>query len=472
MPNKNIISPLTLLLFATVDILLYDTGTPILQLLFSVLSYGFILLNSVKNINTGVLYFISFNVITIGYGNYQGVEDTQYGYWGMRIGPFSANILFTLLLVLMVGIKKNFKSLIPNDIFSRFFLFFFVWGLVVGTLMTVWGVNYTDNYLSDIMIFLPAVFYIVLCKDLSLNDLRTVIQYLIPITMYSLFLAYVLDKKCRYSAEEFLIGNSFINLAPFAVIVLYRYMNRKAQIAYIALLIFLFMTLSILIAGKIIIGFILLIVWWMCRNKKWRYFNLTVIFAVIPLLVILLKTLIDVVGSNSGIISFKLGQVASLFSNEGFLVLAAERSSVGNIIAETITLCKFLITHPIFLIFGKGFGGGIPDLFGFLFQFAGAAGYAYVDGVRNNYFNLHIAPLKVLIDGGIIIFAYYVKVLYRILKLKTGMSFLAFLMMVFFFYVSKELMLLTYILLRICYLEKLDSQLISARNEQHIPAAK
>lgn len=460
--TNNDINPAILFLFSFIDVIMYGVNIPVIQLPFTIAAYLFILFEFLKNQKKGILYFISFNILTIGIGNYWGDDNAKFSYWGLRIGPFSANILFSAILVVLVCVKKRFKHLLPGDSYSLFLLVLIVWTGIVGSFMFLSGINYKDNYISDILIFTPVIFYMIICKDLKLIDLMSLIKYFIPITIYSLLFAFILDKRMSYSSESFIISNAFVCTFPFSVIILRRYLTVKYQFIYLFILLFLYSTIAMMIGGKTIIGFILLIIWTASLNKKWRFVNLTLIFLGIPLLALALEQFVNLF-SNSGIIAFKFGQVLSLVSNPNFFELAGEMSSVGNIIAEGITMTVHLFHNLPYLIFGKGFGGGIPDIYGFLTPFAGASGYSEIDATRNNFFNLHIAPWKILINGGIIIFLYYLKILYSILSLKTAMSFLTFLMMIFFFYVSKEFFLLSYIMLRICYLAN-NSKTIKASN--------
>lgn len=452
--------PLPLVIFAIGDVILYDIGLTPLQLAFAIFSYLFVIISFLKSCNIGILYFISFNILTIGLGNYWG-NISAMNYWGLRLGPVSVNIILSIVFTLYLCVKKNMKNLLSFDIFSRFFMVFILYSFIIGLLFTIIGYNYVDNFLQDTQIFLPIIFYIIIIKDLNLSYLNRLIKYTIPITLYSLVLAYIFNKRAAYSSETFLIGNTFSYIAPFGILILRKFFSLKAQLIYISIYIFFMCSMSILLGGKTIIGYIALLLWWASLNDKWRIFNWITILVGIPLIIIPLEYLTT--NLESGIIAFKISQVISIFSNPDFFKLATEYSSVGNLIAEAITLFTYLHQNLIFLMIGKGFGGGIPDIFGFLTPFAGAAGYPEVDAIRNNFFNLHLAPYKIFIDGGIFIFCYYIKILYKILSLKTAISFLAFLMMIFYFYVSKEFMLLTFVFLRICVLSKISNRQIDKK---------
>lgn len=449
--------PLPLAIFSFSDVMLFNIEYTLLQVVCAIAAYCFVLLAFSNNQKDGILYFFSFNILAIGVGNYWGAEDAIYSYWGLRCGPFSFNILFSLVLVICVSRKVRLKQLFSSDPYTKFFIVFIIWCFVIGVFSTVLGYNYVDNFKTDILIFFPIVFYIILSRFLTLYDLTCLLKYIIPLTVYSLVIAFILGKKTSYSQETFLVCNVFANIAPIGVIILRNYFSIKKQLVYLLVYLCLLLTMSILVGGKLIISYLFLLVWWASLNKRWRYMNLLLLFGGMPLILLSLNYLSK--SATSGIIAFKLSQVASLIDNPDFLEMALEYSSIGNLIAEAITLINYLCHHLMFFIFGKGFGAGIPDLFGFLTPFAGAAGYSEIDGVRNDFFNLHIAPYKILIDGGIIMFIYYIKILWSLLTQKTAVSFLAFLMMVMYFYVSKELLLLTYILTRICAYESKCSKI-------------
>ncbi len=468
--NKNLkflkFSPTPLAVFAFGDVMLFNSEIPFIQLFFAVLSYCFIFLSFCKHYRDGILYLFSFNILSIGVGNYWDADGAIFSYWGLRCGPFSFNIIFSGLLTFILCVKSKSKHLFPSDLYTKFFLLFILWCFIVGLLTTLLGYNYIDNFKSDLLMFLPIIFYIILARKLSLDEFNLLIKYIIPLTVYSLIIAYIFEKKASYSQETFLIGNAFACIAPIGVIILRKYFKFQEQVLYLLVYLVLISTMSILIGGKLIISYIALLIWWACLSNRWRYVNLIAIGGSIPLVLLILQNLIEASSSTSGIIAFKLGQVKSLFDNPDFFALAAQFSSIGNLIAEGITLFSYLIDNIIFFILGKGFGGGIPDVFGFLSPFAGASGYAEHDALRNDFFNLHLAPYKILIDGGLIMFGYYAKVLWSLLSKKTAISFLTFLMLVMYFYVSKELLLLTYILTRICALSNKKDSIKSIRHHK------
>ena len=172
----------------------------------------------------------------------------------------------------------------------------------------------------------------------------------------------------------------------------------------------------------------------------------------LPLIATLLDTLIAY--TTSGIIAFKLRQVAQMFSSPDFIELASQFSSIGNLVAELITLITYLIDHPLYILTGKGMGAGISDIYGWLAPFAGASGYSDVDAVRNNFYNLHLAPYKVMINGGLIFLGYFIYLLIKLLKQRTDVSFIAFVLFFMIFYVNKEMALLTYCFIRMSVLQK------------------
>lgn len=65
----------------------------------------------------------------------------------------------------------------------------------------------------------------------------------------------------------------------------------------------------------------------------------------------------------------------AVFNSSDVFELALEKSSMGNLIAEYETVFFYLKNNLLVLLFGKGMGGTVPDIFGYLAPWAGSSGY-------------------------------------------------------------------------------------------------
>lgn len=211
------------------------------------------------------------------------------------------------------------------------------------------------------------------------------------------------------------------------------------------------LTNSYFVSGKTIISFGLLLLWILGYNKKIFWVNILLILLFIPWFLFLLEFLSE--NLENGTIAYKFHQVLLLFNSISILDVASDFSSIGNLVAELVTLLYYFILNPIYFIIGKGAGAGVPDLFGWFQPFAGYGGYKELDMIRNDYVRLHLAIYGVFVRGGIIILIMYIHLLIKLFLSRQVMSFFAFIMMLFVFYSSKDYLLLSFLLLRISSLD-------------------
>ena len=120
------------LCFSLIDILLFGDVNWFLQSGFAIICYLFLLFAFFNNNKIGIMYLISFNLLTIGWGNYDAYDNITYGYWGLRISGLTLNILIQFMFFCVLTLKK--KSLTSSfccDYYSRFFLIYFFWSLLI-----------------------------------------------------------------------------------------------------------------------------------------------------------------------------------------------------------------------------------------------------------------------------------------------------------------------------------------------------
>jgi hypothetical protein len=155
---------------------------------------------------------------------------------------------------------------------------------------------------------------------------------------------------------------------------------------------------------------------------------------------ILFVWLIDFFSGN--VISYKFSQIYFSILDLDINSIAGSNSSVGNIFAEARTIYFYFLNNPFFILFGMGFGSGIPDLFGYLAPGAGESAYAGVDLLRNNYHKMHLPIFEIFLKTGFLGLFIYIRACWYYLR--KGKKYWLFVFLFFFvFYVTKELMLLT-----------------------------
>lgn len=439
---------LILLLFELIDIALFGTDLTGLKIAFALSCYGFVLFTFCLNSRLGLFYLISFNILTIGFTNYTAFDNADYGYWGLRAGPVSMNIVVQGLLFGAICLKKGFRNLFCTDSYSRFFIFYFLWTALVGFINLAFGRIYGDNFQKDLFNYLPVIFYTVYFKDLRKEDLVQMFRYCFTVSIIGMLWGYALERYMMYGAEYYTVYNSMFFLIPPGVFILRKYFSKSEMIFFICSFLFVVWQGAWLMGGKIIVIYLCLAIWLLSKNKYIFILSICCLGILIPLTETILTGIMNSIDDPT--FKFKISQILDIFIAPSAMYVASLKTSMGNLVAELITLVTYLFENPLYLIFGKGNGAGIPDIYGFLRPFTRMFGYEYIDAYRNDYTGLHLACYLVFLRGGIIFFVYYLKLIWGLMRDNSAIAFLAIIMFLFNFVISKDFLLLTYLLLRMC----------------------
>jgi len=440
--------PEVLGIFVLLEVLLYNTNDW-LQGAVAIGEYLFLFFVFIKNRETGILYFLSFTLLTLGWGNYFGREIAANGFWGMRAGPFSLNILFTFLLFLEVLIQRKGRlSLVWNRV-HLFFALFVLYSSVTGMIYMLTGKNYPDNFGEDFMTYFSYFLYVVLLSEISENRLLLLLKYVIVMTVVTLFLSFLLGQKSIYADGYFLLSNAVYFILPVALVVFKDLYSRKAWLIMLVM-VYVFMAMGeYFISGKTIILLAFLVVWLAWKLKSVRYLLLFPLF----LFVWNVKDiLVFCAGFFSGsIIAYKFEQVSEVLDYINPEVIASLPSSIGNLFAEGITIVAATAQDWVYYLLGGGFGATVPDVYGYLHPWSYMGGYREVDALRNAFHKMHLPVFEIFLKGGVIFLVYYLWIMLDTLRSRNVYAFVFGLMLFFTFYVSKEMLLLTLILLNISY---------------------
>lgn len=442
-----------LLIFALVDVALYSSELVGLSIVFTILVYLYVFIAFIRSPQIGLMYLISFNLLTIGWGNYAETDFVAYNYYGLRIGRFTLNICFQFFIAVILAVRRiKTGKLFCNDIYSNFFLIYLLWTLFIGIINGSKGIIYSDNFTTELMRFIPVLCWLIFFRDLKYEQLMRLFKYIFAISIIALAWAFILDKRMDYAGHKYVVFDSLFYVIPAGVFVLYRLYNPGVLFGFALIFLGLLLNNAYFVSGKIIIIFICTFFWILSKNKVTFIITLFSITLMIPIVGLITSYLAEIV--NDPLLSNKLNQVNSFFTSNSAMKLAGTETSAGNLTAEIITLTSYFFHNPLYLIFGKGMGAGIPDLYGFLRPFTHHAGYKLLDGYRNDYVGLHLSIYVVFLEGGVIFLTYYCKLLLRLLHQHSAISFLAFLMLFLVFTAGKDYFLLTFLLLRISYLSQ------------------
>lgn len=438
-----------LLLFMLFEVFFYNTKN-ILPYFITILEYAFVLISIILNKRIGIMYFISFTLLSFGGWSYINIDSMPNNFWGLRFFGVSFNILFSIAILQFF--LKDIKSLFKNESYDNlFFTIFIIYSSIIGLIYSSLSVNYFDNYINDLLIYSPYFIYIIFINFLDYNSLNKIFVYGVYVTIFSMILSFMFDIKYEYgSGYKFVLMNSFAFLIPFSVFFLYKEMNKQLYLLFSMIVLFLIITGNIFVSGKLIVIFFITLFWLGFKNKRIFTIVCTVMFLFIYNSEFIFSYLIEFF-SDSVIISYKFSQIFDVFTKLDIDIIASTRSSMGNLVAEAKTIFYYFTENSNihFLFFGKGFGGGLPDTFGYFTPFAGDSGYAAHDAIRNDFVRMHLPLYEIILKTGIFGFSFYFTLLYKTFNKIKILSFIYFILLFTVFYVSKEMLLLTLLTMKL-----------------------
>ena len=435
-----------LLAFVIIELYFFKSDSSF-KILFTILEYIFLSYSLITNKEIGLMYLISFTILTVGFGNYNNMESLPSNFWGIRVLGFSFNILFSFATFALILTKNKFNFTFKKENNNIFFIQFIICSLIIGVISVSLSINYLDNFFSDLFTYTPIIIYIYFLSFLKLQSVKSILRYTISLTIILLILSSLFNKKFNYGNDYFVLQNGLYFILPIALFLLKDLYSRLQFIILIISLLTLILLKEYILSGKTIIMIVIFIFWIGVYYKKMRK----------PLLFTFIISIcfIDIISSmilqyfTGSVISFKFSQIFDIFIIADFEVMASTFSSMGNLIAEGKTIYAHFTNNMSFLIFGKGFGGGVPDIFGYLAPWAGETGYSEIDLVRNNYYKMHLPIYEILLKSGIIGLILYSYLLYKSFTSKNKYSIIYFCLLFFVFYVSKELILVTLLFLKL-----------------------
>ena len=146
------------------------------------------------------------------------------------------------------------------------------------------------------------------------------------------------------------------------------------------------------------------------------------------------------------VISYKFNQIVGIFEIVDLDIIAISNTSMGNIVAEALTIFDWVRNNFFEALLGKGFGGGLNDSRGYLATYVGAgAGYSPLDLTRNQFTRLHLPIFEVICKAGLIGTIAYIYLLLSLFKQKNIFLFSYFIILLLVFSNSKEMILLSMI---------------------------
>ncbi len=434
------------------------------QLVFSIVEYLFVLFLLFYDYKLAINYFISFSLLSFGAWTYVIDEILPSNFWGLRFFGVSVNLLTTVFIFIFLIFKeKKFKISEFNFEFN-ILIIYFLFSFFIGLAYVLLGVNYFDNFTKDFSIFFPIFFYIYILSKVDPNNCLLFFKKCIPVTLISMLFSLLLGKYFEYgSGLKFILINGFGYIIIFIVPFCSKLYTKNIFRLLVFTCIILLVSGKMFIGGKFIINIFITILWYFIFYKK--QFKLAFIFLITLISVILLWTPISeglmLFFADNLLIQNKLSQVISLVNILDLELISASPTSIGNIIAEGRSVFIYFIKNPFIAFTGLGFGGGIPDYYGYLSPLAQPGmGYNEIDASRDLFFRLHLPIYEILLKTGLIGLCIYVYIIAKNFLKQNVFSFFFTLMFLTIFSNNKEMILLSLFFIRISDLDFKNKSLI------------
>jgi hypothetical protein len=242
---------------------------------------------------------------------------------------------------------------------------------------------------------------------------------------------------------EFVLMNGFAFIVVFSIFFVRPMYPPVFYYALLAALIFLFASGTIFLGGKGIVIVVVALAWGIIsRNRRVMAFSALALVGG-ALMEPAVETIVQTVANEGALLPYKFSQLSDLFAND-IDSLSAMTTSMGNLSAEALTIGAHMASNPVALLFGKGFGAGVPDIYGYLGPFVGpGAGYSEVSLTRNNFVRMHLPVFEVALKAGVGGLIFYAMLVVRNLHRRTFFGFVVAVLAVTVFSNTKETLLLT-----------------------------
>ena len=424
------------------------------QIISSVCFYLYLIVLAVINFRKSVEYYFYFSLLTMGAWSYISPLNIPQNFWGLKLQGISINVLFSFFLLIGGIILKKGKFLINKP--SIFFLVYIFYSAIIGYLYVLKGQNYLDNFISDLFVLLPSISYIFLFSFFSRNELLGIFKNCYIFSIISIILSWILDKNFIYGfSYKYLLMNGMSFILPYAFLFISGIFNKKLQIINgILILIFIYLG-KLFISGKLIV--LLTCAIFVSLLVNYSKGAILFITSIIISYFIFFNTEFFGNFSEDSLMAHKLNQIFDVFSIFDIEFLASSPTSMGNIIAEGVTIFNHYFSNWKFFIFGKGFGGGIPDLFGYLTPLSNPTqGYKEIDASRNNFFRMHLPIYEIFIKTGLIGLSCFFGLIFYIIKSNSKFTFLIFSLLFLVVFNTKEMLLLTILLFNLLEYKRTD----------------
>ena len=336
-----------------------------------------------------------------------------------------------------------------------FILFYIIYGLL-GSVTNNYRIIVIAHDLQ-LLIYFFINYYII--RFLSLKQIKHIIKW----SIRSFILIILFSIITGYRSEYHIIG--FIPLPVIAVMfpglfLYYSYLfkTKERYFFYFVLLLTFIIDSGYLLSGKFILIngiFFVSFIYNLIKNSKFSIENI-IIYTLFFLGALYFAPLLNIYFNQNFMFVDRIDQIMLMFNifEIDLYAIAQTKNSLGNLMAEFLTLLYNLYLHPLTIFIGQGFGAGIQDSL-YLLQpwIENGAGYSGPK-ILNNYFHgLHLPIYDIVLTFGIVGIFFLYFFLFKTSGFRLNLPLV--LILIFYIFVNKEFISLFLILL---YFENLQIQ--------------
>ena len=413
------IVPFSLYLFGIIEVLI-NVSSGYSSILLLLVQIGLMATTLIIEKRVGVALFCGFMLVGFGEWVYVlGQDSNPANLYTLSIGGLSVYGLMSILHLLRVAPIVRLNSQQKRFAILCFFSFsvFIIYSFTLSILN-----DKIHTLLGDIKLFLPIPLFIILFSCLSVESLEGLIRVAVRVVILQLVAGYFVGASFEYG-----VGYSYIPMSNIGFLVvgfIFSPLIRLSvyeRVCYLSVIFYFIVSGDVFFNGKqLLFGFLCFLICFfqIIYGYKRRVRGGAATKIVLVLAMLLLVSVgyyVYMVSTIDPITAYKISQILSVFSlNIDDLLYT--RTSVGNLVAEAMTLISVSVDRPFIAIFGAGFGGGVEDKLNALHLWVDKGGYPTDFMVDNYYSKMHLALFDFVLKFGFVATAIAFVYLFRVAR--------------------------------------------------------
>lgn len=424
-------------------------STSEIQILCSIVQYLIISALLLYNFQFGLKIFFGLSIVSFGAWSVTDEFAIPYSFLDLRLGFISFHVLY---MIFIFGYKLILDKFRFNYKFNIFHILLII-SFLIGVIQIARDINFIDNFANDIKLVFTFFLIYILSTKLSRADSIEIIKSSIIISLLLALISIQFNIRFDYGSDNLFLPISGISFfLPLFLLIRFYDNSLKNRIIQLLSLIILFSG-SFFISGKALILFFLAICFYLVRffHRKKSKHPFLILFTCIFSFYLLFSGVFDLLDNvviKNPIVQYKFNQIKLIFNTSLYLI-SNSPTSIGNIFAEVSTIISIAKENILFALFGNGFGGAVYDKLGLLEVWAFRDGYNVISPIRDSYYKMHLPMSEIMVKSGLFGLVFYFSQFRKYITKYDFYEFLLISSLLLVFYVNKESIILTFILLRL-----------------------